>query len=311
MLPATPCILLSRSFSVSVTFSTKLGETPTPATPACNTTRAQCDVVSQLGGGGRHTGILWLAWMIPRAAWLSCAANLKTGQPGIVTDNQPAAAFIILTTFTVGVLSKDGIFYCWKCVVLNLWRALISWSFLAEHHRCKHKPEMRQRESLYWFVSSRQELWVWENIPILLSIIIHQREGEASCFKERKKINLYFNLDVNWSGGRRTSWYQPSLSLGLQWDRSSSSLNQLRTNIHYGFLSIIRSFLYLLLTILTCYAQAIKFSKLTFIFLSMIAKISDIFPVCSSNAQLKINATTFFFQCLHDLSQCHSQFNAK
>ena len=27
----------------------------------------------------------------------------------------------------------------------------------------------------------------------------------------------------------------------------------------------------------------------------MIAKISDIFPVCSSNAQLKINATTFFF----------------
>ena len=27
-------------------------------------------------------------------------------------------------------------------------------------------------------------------------------EGEASCFKERKKINLYFNLDVNWCGGR-------------------------------------------------------------------------------------------------------------
>ena len=42
----------------------------------------------------------------------------------------------------------------------------------------------------------------------------------------------------------------------------------------------------------------------------MIAKISDIFPVCSSNAQLKINAITFF-HCLHDLSQCHSQFNAK
>ena len=84
MFPATPCILLSRSFSVSVTFSTKLGETPTPATPACNTTRGQCDVASQLMGGGRHTGILWLAWMIPRAAWLSWAANLKTGQPGIV-----------------------------------------------------------------------------------------------------------------------------------------------------------------------------------------------------------------------------------
>ena len=113
----------------------------------------------------------------------------------------------------------------------DLWRALISWGFLAEHHRCKHKPERHQWE---WLVSSIAAICgcgFWENISILLSIIIHQREGEASCFKERKKINLYFNLDVNWSGGRRTSWYQarespPALSLGLQWDRSSSSLNQ-------------------------------------------------------------------------------------
>ena len=29
------------------------------------------------------TGMLWLGWIIPRAPWLSCVANLKTWQPAI------------------------------------------------------------------------------------------------------------------------------------------------------------------------------------------------------------------------------------
>ena len=113
MFPATPCILLSRSFSVSVTFSTKLGETP------CNT-----QTISQAQSG--HT---WLATYRHTLISLNdpqgCLAILGCELEDWTTwdckgYNDTATTQIILTTFTVGVLSKDGIFYCWKCVVLYL-----------------------------------------------------------------------------------------------------------------------------------------------------------------------------------------------
>ena len=161
MFPATPCILLSRSFSVSVTFSTKLGETPWQEELESSYQYMSCS----------HTGILWLAWMIPSAAWLSCPANLNTWQPaeerGQDTGHLPGPYL-----------------YCWGPV----WRwSPLSWGMcgivpVARPHLqespCRASPRATQtwnREIfISWFVfveNHNSSKW----------------KGEASCLKERKR----------------------------------------------------------------------------------------------------------------------------